>query len=215
MGEEGLTRAEAGFPHDSAVPQPPSRRVDALPCAQTPCAHMGARQPTLTIQAEPRNLNEIPHPHCQVASLPCANRLRTPPPGRSPGADHPGAAPVGRTPPPGRSSSRPHPAGAPGGRARQAPGRRPGPISTRNTTDLGERSEGRGTVGRAGRAVGRAGRTVRPLTRTPCPPAPPTPRGTAAGPPAASGLRAPGGLPRPVPHRATPSAHHPALESLI
>ena len=46
-------------------------------CAQGGSVHMGARQPVLTIRAEPWNSNENWHSLHRIASLPCANRLHT------------------------------------------------------------------------------------------------------------------------------------------
>lgn len=62
-------------------------RQDGLTCSHVhrpPCVHMGARQPALTIRAEPRNLNENRPPPRRTASLPCASRLHGPPAGRGP-----------------------------------------------------------------------------------------------------------------------------------
>ena len=50
-----------------------------LPCAQTPSAHMGARQLILTAFAYPQNSNERSHWLRKVPALPCAARPRTHP----------------------------------------------------------------------------------------------------------------------------------------
>ena len=200
MGKEGLTGTEAGFPHDSAVPQPSSRRVDALPCAQTPlCAH-GSPSTNLDDPSRTAESQRNPAPSLSGRLSPMCE----PPPHPAPGQE-----PRGRSP--RRSPRRPHP--TPGQELfPPPPGRRPTNVPDRSRRGIrpisakGAEVAGRwdGSGGRCARSPGRRARRLLP------PPVGPPP-GLQQPP----GLRAPGGRPRPVPHRATPSAHHPALESLI
>ena len=71
-----------------------------LPCAQTPSAHMGARQLILTVFEYPQNSNERPHWLRKVPALPCAARPQYPPEQPRPRAEH-------RRPSPGLHRARP------------------------------------------------------------------------------------------------------------
>lgn len=72
MGERRPDEMDADFRWNSNVLLGSPRLTDALPCAQTPCRHMGARQLILTDMRKSQNDAKNRHPHRQGPPLPCA-----------------------------------------------------------------------------------------------------------------------------------------------